>query len=386
MVSEVLLRYKSGGRVAAGVKVFKNLPNSEYLSANVPKSISDVLRSGFIYDRKAKDFDAEEISGSWNSQGYPTMMIPANEELWLSRFCDPQTLDVCEPGDEQLISVSGYIGFIADKRRTDFDEAGYDEEDAQNGEKMKTMPVESIRRVKRGSAPSFRLWRFLLLTRGLLKRIMRFRRDKRQVLKGSTKPRLDLKAKDFEDCAPFSFVIALPSSESALTSLHMVTEESFSQASGSLCNPERCKRPRGPQDTIQVGAEGSFTSSSPTHSICILGEDVMVNNSIAVSASEMSEYLTPEHEPNLVMQSGSPQGSVSTPPQPSPDKDLEPSSEVTMSEGRDYCFQTTAFEGFQTNDFTFGDWIPFPKNYRYDGEDAEGMPASQLQASSGVCW
>jgi hypothetical protein len=49
------------------------------------------------------------------------------------------------------------------------------------------------------AAPLFRLWRFRLLSRDILKQMLRFRQDRRNKgAHGGKKPRLDLTAKDFK--------------------------------------------------------------------------------------------------------------------------------------------------------------------------------------------
>ena len=245
LISDELFRYARAGRDATNVKVFKSVPNFEYLSANVPKTMADILKCAFIVDKKAKKYDQTPCSGQWNSQGYPTIMLPGCEERWAGSFLYPESIDTDEINDSDLIALSGYIGLSMDKRRRD-----------STGDGMHN--------------PPFRLWRFHLLNRRIFKQILRFRRDRQwHIPNGANKPKLDLKAKDFDDFAPFSLVIALPSSESALMSLRFAAEveTAVNDFSAESFENSRHKRPRFsiPEETsdlLSVCSLGDRSSSS----------------------------------------------------------------------------------------------------------------------------
>jgi hypothetical protein len=170
-------------------------------------------------------------------------------------------IDTRQDGDFSPIARCSYSGLSMDKRR-------------QGGE-------------GEAAAPLFRLWRFRLLSRDILKKMLRFRRDRRNKgAHGGKKPRLDLKAKDFDDIAPFYLILALPSSESALASLHSSTGDDSSQGSisppGSPCDSEcdaQCrKRPLRASTDESSSSASSTPYSDVAQKIRRIGEDSDANS------------------------------------------------------------------------------------------------------------
>jgi len=151
LIADELLRYMSGGPNATQIKVSKNIPGPEYWLDHMPETISDALKHALIIDKKARAMFPR--NGPWNTQGFRTSMLPIGSELWCRKFLDNMDIDTRQDGDFSPIAQCSYSGLFMDKRR-------------QGGE-------------GEASAPLFRLWRFRLLSRDILKRMLRFRRDRR---------------------------------------------------------------------------------------------------------------------------------------------------------------------------------------------------------------
>ena len=258
LLSSELFRHRLGqGRV----EVFKDIPGTQYLANHVPKTMADVLSCCLIIDKKAKKFDLSPVSGSWSSQGFSKMMIPANEETWANSYCDLKKIDIDEPDiDDKMIEVCGYIqvGIVPRRSESGPDWTRANLESEKNVERCNhSTQMPGIKRRSATTDPPFRLWRFHLLTRKIFKRILRFRRDRGNVA-GNEKPKLELSAADFRMFAPY-LVIALPSFESARIRLG---EPTTLLPSAIAPNDSRCpKQARCSCHPAEEGCAGGSSSS-----------------------------------------------------------------------------------------------------------------------------
>ncbi len=262
---------RAGNPIYNSVTVCSTMPSLNFFADRVARKWSDILSCGVIVDRTAKDAEKESKKTDcgdiwkWNPQGYHTMMVPANEERWVKELF--RDLDDC--ANER--SPTGICAYVGGQRRL-ASKGKSNEEACSSSEDHHDDPTTP--------AMQYRLWRFQLLNYAQLRTIVNFRRE-RAALRGlKTKPRLQLRGKDFEVSSPY-FYIALPTSESmcspssspiaydtgtAFQSLHtasrkrrMSTASSVSENSGAdLTQP----LVDGPQSEWSEGCQGGFFVST----------------------------------------------------------------------------------------------------------------------------
>jgi hypothetical protein len=220
-IAREMERYFHSGRSGVSCKTFDRIPDSAYFSQNIPKTPVDILKCGVIVDKSIKSTTGANSNftpGRLSPQGYDTMMIPSEEQKWIRLYLeDPKQLDP-KPDDDEVISLGGYVGMTS-----------------------------------RGALDSrFVLWRFHLLTRGMLKKILRSKRHL-PISPGSDEMKLKAKHFTFPQRAPFTFLIALPRSDSNLAGLQPALRLLVEDEQDSL-HPLRRKRRRTPADDEDHGS------------------------------------------------------------------------------------------------------------------------------------
>jgi hypothetical protein len=265
LIAEDLLRYLSGVPNATQIKASKHIPGPEYWRTRVCKTISDVRKHALIIDKKAEALSSR--CGPWNTQGFETSKIPSCSEHWSRMFLDDMSCDTQQDRDDLPIAVCACTALMIDQRRCQ----GVDGEN--------TLPL-------------FRLRRFSLLSRPILKRFLQFSQDR------DKQPSLDLKAKDLDAITPIYLVIALPALPRSgktrtgrrRTSLHSATEDDSTQGPishrnspcdspcDSHCDSQCRKRPRRAVTDESSSSASSTPYSDVAQKIRRIGEDFDANS------------------------------------------------------------------------------------------------------------